>query len=44
MNRLLLYINGILAIRTKLLDQAEAQERIDNWERIYGPCKIEKEQ
>mgnify|MGYP001603032823 CR=1 FL=1 len=35
--RLLLYINGVLAVRTIPLDAGERDLRIANWERIYYP-------
>ena len=35
--RLLLYINGVLAVRTIQLDADERAARIENWGRIYGP-------
>ena len=34
--RLLLYINGVLAVRTIPLDEEERAARLENWERIYG--------
>ena len=34
--RLLLYINGVLAVRTIPLDADERAVRLENWERIYG--------
>lgn len=40
--RLLLYINGILAIKTEPLDSGERMRRIMSWKRIYGDgVKIE---
>ncbi len=44
MKRLLLYLNGILAIRTPPLDQDTMDFRIESWQRIYGHgVKIEVE-
>ena len=34
--RLLLYIHGVLAVRTIPLDDEARAERIANWGRIYG--------
>jgi len=44
MKRLLLYLNGILAIRTQPLDVDARDVRIENWRRVYGHgVKIEAE-
>ena len=36
MKRLLLYLNGILAIRTEPLDEKTCAFRIENWRRVFG--------
>jgi len=36
MKILLLYINGVLAIKTQPLDDEAADLRLANWQRIYG--------
>lgn len=34
--RLQLYLNGILAITTRPLNETERLEQIENWKRVYG--------
>lgn len=34
--RALLYLYGILAVRTKPLEPEEAKARVDSWKNVYG--------
>ena len=40
-HRLLLYLNGVLAIRTQPMSESERAVRAENWKRVYGNVKIE---
>jgi hypothetical protein len=42
--RLLLILNGIVAIRTEPLDEMERARRIQDWTRVFGPRPDIREQ